>query len=150
MMIFALRHADRVSENTDALSEAGKTRAELLAWMLAESGIRHAYCSDAKRTQDTIAPLKSLLGTQLTVSVVPVQAGDIDGHVEAVVTALKALQATSTAAVVGHTNTIDVIINAITGETIDPVGANEFDKLFVVSIPAGSPSLTLLRYGAPT
>ena len=52
MMIFALRHADRVSENIDALSDKGKVRAELLARMLAQSGIRNAYCSDAKRTQE--------------------------------------------------------------------------------------------------
>ena len=58
MLIFALRHADRASENVDALSDAGKVRAKLLARMLAQSGIKNAYCSDAKRTQDTIAPLR--------------------------------------------------------------------------------------------
>ena len=44
------------------LSDKGKVRAELLARMLAQSGIRNAYCSDAKRTQDTVAPLEALLG----------------------------------------------------------------------------------------
>ena len=62
MLIFALRHADRVSENIDALSDKGKVRAELLARMLAQSGIRNAYCSDAKRTQDTVAPLEGGAG----------------------------------------------------------------------------------------
>ena len=150
MMIFALRHADRVSENVDALSDAGKVRANLLGRMLAESGIQNAYCSDAKRTQNTIAPLKALLGGQLTVHEVPVVGNDVDGHAQTIVTALKALPADSTAAVIGHTNTIDGIIKALTNEVIAEIKPNEFDKLFVLSIPAGSPSLTLLRYGAPT
>jgi broad specificity phosphatase PhoE len=149
MLIFALRHADRASENVDALSDAGKVRAKLLARMLAQSGIKTAYCSDAKRTQDTIAPLKALLGGELTVAVFPVGDNGVDGHVQAIVTAVRALPADSTAAVVGHSNTIDLIVNALTNKAIDPIGPNEFDKLFVLSIPA-SPSLTLLKYGAPT
>ena len=149
MMIFALRHADRASEDVDALSDLGKVRAKLLARMLAQSGIQNAYCSDAKRTQDTIAPLKALLGAKLTVDVVPV-GDDVNGHVQAIVTALKALPADSTAAVIGHTNTIDLVIKALTNKTIAPIEPNQFDKLFVLSIPAGSPGVTLLRYGAPT
>jgi phosphohistidine phosphatase SixA len=150
MMIFALRHADRVSENIDALSDKGKVRAELLARMLAQSGIRNAYCSDAKRTQDTVAPLEAAPGVQLKVHVVPVGSSGTNGHVQAIVTALNALPADSTAAVIGHSNTIDLVIKALTNKVIAPIGPNEFDKLFVLSIPAGSPSLTLLRYGAPT
>jgi phosphohistidine phosphatase SixA len=150
MMIFVLRHADRVSENVDALSDKGKVRAELLARMLAQSGIRNAYCSDAKRTQDTVAPLKALLGAQLKVHVVPVGSSGTNGHVQAIVTALNALPADSTAAVIGHSNTIDLITKALTNQVIAPIGPNEFDKLFVLSIPTGSPSLTPLRYGAPT
>lgn len=150
MLIFALRHADRASENVDALSDAGKVRAKLLARMLAQSGIKNAYCSDAKRTQDTIAPLKALLGGELTVDVFPVGDNGVDGHVQAIVTAVRALPADSTTAVIGHSNTIDLIIKAFTKKAIDPIGPNEFDKLFVLSIPAASPSLTLLKYGAPT
>lgn len=150
MMIFVLRHADRVSENIDALSDKGKVRAELLARMLAQSGIRNAYCSDAKRTQDTVAPLEAAPGVQLKVHVVPVGSSGTNGHVQAIVTALNALPADSTAAVIGHSNTIDLVIKALTNKVIAPIGPNEFDKLFVLSIPAGSPSLTLLRYGAPT
>ena len=150
MMIFALRHADRVSENIDAFSDKGKVRAELLARMLAQSGIRNAYCSDAKRTQDTVAPLKAVPGVQLKVHVVPVGSSGTNGHVQAIVTALNALPADLTAAVIGHSNTIDLVIKALTNKVIAPIGPNEFDKLFVLSIPAGSPSLTLLRYGAPT
>ena len=136
MMIFALRHADRVSENIDALSDNGKVRAKLLARMLAQSGIKNAYCSDAKRTQDTIAPLKAAPGGELKVDVFPIGDNGTDGHVQAIVTALNALPADLTAAVIGHSNTIDLVIKALTEKAIDPIGPNEFDKLFVLSIPA--------------
>lgn len=150
MLIFALRHADRIPEPVDALSGAGKVRATLLAQMLAKSGIKSAYCSSAKRTQDTIAPLKALLGAQLTVAVVPLGNDGGDAHVQAIVAAVRALPADSTAAVIGHSDTIGRIIKALTNKTIDPIEDDEFDKLFVVSIPAGSPSVTLLKYGNPT
>jgi broad specificity phosphatase PhoE len=150
MLIFALRHADRASENVDALSDAGKVRAELLARMLAQSGIKDAYCSDAKRTQDTIAPLKALLAGDLTVHVVPVGNNGVDRHVQAIITAVRALPADAIAAVIGHSNTIDLIIKALTKQAIDPIRSKEFDKLFLLSIPAASPSLTLLKYGEST
>jgi len=150
MMIFALRHADRVSESIDALSDIGKVRADLLARVLAQSGITNAYCSDAKRTRDTIAPLEALLGAQMKVHEVPLGSSSTNGHVQAIVTALNASPAGSTAAVIGHSDTIGLIIKALTNKAIAPIGPKEFDKLFVLSIPAGSPSLTLLKYGAPT
>jgi len=150
MIIFALRHADRVSDDVDALSDKGKARADLLARMLAPGHVSNAYCSDAKRTQATIAPLKTMLGAGLKVNVVPVGSGGPAAHAQAIVSALNALPADSTAVVVGHSNTIDLIIKALTGKVITPIGPNEFDNLFVLSVPAGSPSLTLLKYGAPT
>ncbi len=147
MLIFALRHANRASDGSDALSEVGKARARLLARMLARSGIKNAYCSDAKRAQDTIAPLKALLGEALTVHKFKLCSND---HEQEIVTAVRALPADSTAVVIGHSDTIGPIIKALTNKVIDPIGENEFDKLFVVSIPTGSPRVTLLKYGEPT
>ena len=69
MILFALRHADRTTDG-DQLSPAGVKRAELLARMLGESGVRIALCSDAARTQQTVAPLKNALGAALKVVVV--------------------------------------------------------------------------------
>src|SRR5438445_2017080 len=152
MIVFALRHADRKADGADDLSPAGIERAELLARMLAESGIRKAYCSDAKRTQRTIAPLKKLLGAKLDVVVVTTEgAGGIDGHVQQIVDQTKALPDDAVAAVVGHTNTVGAIIKGLTGRSIDPIGESEFDKLFVVSVPkTGAGSVALTRYGKAT
>src|SRR5881275_2273062 len=56
MIIFALRHADRTA--ADDLSPAGRERAELLARMLAETGVSIAYRSDAVRAARTLERLE--------------------------------------------------------------------------------------------
>ena len=151
MIVFALRHADRKPADDD-LSPAGVERATLLARMLAESGIRTVYCSDAVRTQLTVAPLKKLLGAKLEVVVVPITAaGGVAAHVQHIVDAVKALPDDAVAAVVGHSNTVGPVVKGLTGRKIDPIADDEFDKLFVASIPAGgAATVAPLRYGQAT
>ncbi len=150
MIVFVLRHADRMAEPEDALSAPGLERTKLLARMLGESGVRNAWCSDAIRARGTLKPLKQLLGARLTIEVVPL--GGADGaHEQHIIAAVKALPADATAAVVGHSDTMGTIIKGLTGQTIGDIQLEEFDKLFVVSIPpTGAPTVTLLRYGAAT
>jgi phosphohistidine phosphatase SixA len=149
MIVFALRHADRTPAGD--LSAAGLERAELLARMLAESGIRTAYCSDAIRTQRTMDPLKALLGSDLEIVVVATDgAGGIDEHVQEIVAKVKALPGDAVAAVVGHSNTVGPVIEGLTGRQIAPIKENEFDKLFVLSIPgtaAATATVAPMRYG---
>jgi phosphohistidine phosphatase SixA len=147
MIVFALRHANRTPDPEDDLTPAGIARAKLLARMLAGSGIRTAFCSDALRTQKTIAPLKNLLGDRLEVVVV----GGGAAHVQQTVDRVKALQDDAVAAVIGHSNTIGPILGGLSGPTIDPIGGHEFDKLFVLFRPsAGASAVALMRYGDPT
>jgi phosphohistidine phosphatase SixA len=147
MIVFALRHADRRPAPDDDLTPAGIERAKLLAWMLGESGIGTAYCSDAKRTQLTVKPLQELPGANLEVVVVPT-AGGVDAHVQQIVDRVKALPADAIAAVAGHSNTVPRIVKGLTGRTIDPIADHEFDKLFVLSLlPGGASTVAPLRYG---
>jgi phosphohistidine phosphatase SixA len=150
MIVFALRHADRKPEPADELTPAGVDRAKLLARMLAESGVRTAFCSDAKRTQLTVKPLQELPGVDLEIVVVSA-AGGIDAHVQQIVDRVKALPGDAVAAVVGHSNTVGPVVKGLTGRTIDPIADHEFDKLFVLSIPgAGASTVAPLRYGQAT
>jgi phosphohistidine phosphatase SixA len=152
MIVFALRHADRKPDPEDDLTPAGIDRAKLLARMLAESGIQKAYCSDAVRTQLTIQPLMKLLGSNLDVVIVDTKGvGGIEGHVKHIVDKVNALPGDAVAAVVGHSNTIGSIIKILTGQSIDPIADHEFDKLFLLSIPAtGASTIALMRYGQAT
>jgi broad specificity phosphatase PhoE len=55
--IFLVRHADKVSDEADALlSDADHRRAECLARTLADAHIQQIYTSDLQRTQQTAAP----------------------------------------------------------------------------------------------
>jgi len=151
MIVFALRHADR-KPDADDLSPAGVARAELLARMLAGSGIRTAYCSDAIRTQRTMQPLQRKLGSRLEVVVVGTSgAGGIAGHVKEIVHKVKGLPDDAVAAIVGHTNTVGPVIEGLTGRTVEPIGEAQFDRLFVLSIPAaGAATVAPTRYGEAT
>jgi hypothetical protein len=71
--------------------------------------------------------------------------------VAATIAAVKSQPADSVVAVVGHSNTIGPIIDGLGGGIVEEIGANEFDKLFVVFIaPVGTATLLRLRYGAIT
>ncbi|MGZ2452746.1 phosphohistidine phosphatase SixA [Rhizobium ruizarguesonis] len=147
MMIFVLRHADR-DPAADALSPAGIKRALFLAHMLFGSGVSEAYCSDAQRTHETLAPLKQLLGSQLAVTEFSASTPDgPEGHIQAVVAAAAALPATAIAIAVSHSNTVGPIIQGLGGDNIAPIGESEFDRLFVLVDPRnGNKSLLQLRY----
>jgi phosphohistidine phosphatase SixA len=147
MIVFALRHADRMPDGSDNLSPAGVKRAELLARMLGDSGASAAFHSDARRTALTLQPLKRKLGAGLTLHQVP--ADDIAAHVAATVAALRALPSAAVAVVAGHSNTVPDIIAGLGGGRVAPIGETEFDKLFVVCLgPAGQASAVQMRYGA--
>jgi phosphohistidine phosphatase SixA len=144
LVIFVLRHADRTSSSVDALSPAGVERSRRLGRMLAESGVSVAYCSDALRTRETLAPLKQALGDALTINEVP---GGAAAHSQAVAAAIEALPAATVVAVVSHSDTVGLIIEALGGGSIAPIAGNEFDRLFVLFGPAdGNVTLLQLRY----
>ena len=78
-------------------------------------------------------------------------AGGVDAHVQHIVDAVKALPDDAVAAVVGHSNTVGPVVKGLTGRKIDPIADDEFDKLFVLSIPAaGASTVAPLRYGQAT
>lgn len=142
--IYLVRHAERADSGTMAgtkmatdpdLSDAGRARAESLASMLRDAGIKAIYTTEYKRTRQTAEPLAKAIGT--TVTVVPAR------DMKALVEKLKA--ADTPVLVVGHSNTV--------GETIAALGVTEpvkisdadYDNLFVV-VPGVKPTLVRLHY----
>jgi len=152
MIVFLLRHADRRPEPQDDLAPAGVERARLLARMVGESGVSVGFCSEAVRARRTLEPLKQRLGDELAITVVRTDGpGGTDAHVHEIVRAVKQLPADAVGIVVSHSNTVGPIIAGLGGGPIAPIGAGEFDKLFVLFIdPAGAATLLSLRYGAAT
>jgi phosphohistidine phosphatase SixA len=125
--VILVRHAERAVGTSPevGISEAGRCRAEALAGMLADAGVRHIFTSEVARTGQTAAPLARILN--LAPEVVP--AKDVD----ALVAKLRSGPVGSAALVVGHSNTVPEIIERLGGGAVAPIGDSEYDRLFVVT-----------------
>ena len=128
--VVLVRHAEKVSTAPDAvLSPAGQQRAECLAQVLKEAGIKRIIVSDAKRTQQTADPLAKALGIKPVV----VPAKDINTLVRDVF-----YGAGGNALVVGHSDTVPLVIQRVQAGTVPPIGENEYDGLYVLTVLEGS------------
>lgn len=142
--IFLVRHAERADSGTMGattmatdpdLSDAGRARAEALAAMLKDAGIKAIYTTEYKRTQQTAAPLAKALGIQATV--VPAR------EMKSLVEKLKA--GTMNALVVGHSNTVGETIAALGVTEPVKIGDADYDNLFIV-LRGEKPSLVRLHF----
>jgi broad specificity phosphatase PhoE len=135
-LILLVRHAERppTSAPTDdpPLTDAGKARAERLATVIAEAGVRAIYTTRFRRTQETAKPAADRL--RLT----PIVESDTDS----LVAALRE-RGDDTVLVVGHSDTLPDVIKAFGGPAVT-VGDDDFDDLFVL-VPATG-SVTRLTY----
>jgi phosphohistidine phosphatase SixA len=143
--IFFVRHADKISEDTDAsLSEAGRLRAECLANTLVDSRIEQIFTSDLQRTKQTAAPLAEKL--HLKPAAIPINRPD--ELIEAI--------RSSTAAnvlVVWHDATLPKIMRALGAPAITPIAHMEYNRFFILTLAGGKthsrPGFTELRYCDP-
>ena len=148
--VIIVRHAEQggAPQSDPPLTEAGIQRAEALRDALARAGVTAIITSDRARTQLTARPLAELL--HLDVDVAPVTRAGAAPHIADVVERIRA-QAGGTVLVVGHSNTIGEIVEALGGGDVEPVPETVFDNFFVVRIaPDGTARFIRSRYGTPT
>lgn len=137
--VLVVRHADRQGE-ADALSPRGEARAAALAHLAADAGVDAVYHSPTARTRATARPLAERLG--LTPVEHPPHAagplaerirGEHDGDV---------------VLVVGHSNTVPAIVEALGGPAMPDLAHDAYDDLFVVTLgAAGEATVLHLNYG---
>ncbi len=142
--VFLVRHAEKASAAPDApLSPEGQKRAECLASTLKDAGIKQIYVTDATRTQQTAAPLAKALKIKPTV----LPAKDPNALIKNLV-----YSGGGNILVVGHSDTVPFVIARLQGGTVAPIGENEYDRLFVMTIAeaAGMPASTLHYCSAGT
>jgi broad specificity phosphatase PhoE len=140
--IIVVRHAERASGgmSTDVpLSTAGQGRAKELARVLKDAGVKTIITTDLQRTRQTAAPLAERSGIQA----IALPAKDLDGLVKK----LKMMGPDDVVLVVGHSNTVPLIVEQVGGVTVRPLEDTEYDRLFVVNT-TGKPSVLQLRFGA--
>ena len=134
-VVILIRHADVTPDGgaDPPLNAAGTSRAQHLRHVLGDSGITAIFVSSLQRTQATAQPLAGDLGLQ------PI----IQDDTASIAAAIRHLADSTTALVVGHTNTLPDVVARLGGPTMTPIAVTEFDRLLVVA----SHRLCTLRYG---
>jgi len=123
---YIVRHAEKADATTMTsdvpLSAAGQQRAQALRETLKNEGIRHIFSTNYKRTQGTAAPLAEYIG---------VGAQIYDPRDTSFISRLKSIKENTL--VVGHSNTVDDIVNGLTGGAVlKDLRDEEYGDLFVV------------------
>lgn len=144
--VIIVRHAEKQLGTIDdpPLTAEGEVRAERLAAMLGERRdglpITRVFTSEARRSQQTAAPLARRLG----IAPVTMPARDVRALVEA----LKDGRSDAAAVVVGHSNTVPQIISGLTrGRVAVTVDEEDYGALFIVTVSTfGPPSVIRLQY----
>lgn len=143
--VFVVRHAERADAgaggkmmmDTDPdLSDAGRARAETLAFMLESAGITTIIATPYKRTQQTAAPLAKALGIEVT-TVGPRDIARLPALVRA---------STGNVLIVGHSNTVPDMLKELGVTTPVTLEDSEYDNLFVVTMTDAEPRLVRLRF----
>ena len=143
--IFLVRHADKVSDETDApLSDAGHRRAECLANTLADAHIEQIFTSDLQRTQQTAARLAE----KLHLKPVAIPLSKVDDLIEAIRS-----EKAANVLVVWHDATLPKILRALGAPEITPIAHTEYDRFFILTLEGDNkntqPRFTALRYCDP-
>lgn len=143
--VVLVRHAEKQPDGSDpGLTDAGRARAEALTAVLRHSQLRAVITSPLNRTRDTAAPVAAAFG------IAPVEVGfdsGLDGHIQAVADRVREINR-GTVLVVGHSNTVPAIINALGGPAIADLCESAYSDLFVLTLSATAPQLLQGRYGA--
>ena len=161
-IVLVTRHAERndaascspstiyMRQNRPLATVDGQSpRAQALAHVAGEAGLAAIYASEFCRTQQTVQPLATQVS--LSVTVVNQYAADGSLNVDDLVSQVKAHKG-KVVLVAGHTDSVAAIIEKLGGGTITAIPEDDFDNLFVVTIPRwfGKTKVVRLKYGDPS
>ncbi len=149
--IFLVRHAERADDaavdpgmaidplmtEDPPLSEAGRSRASLLAETLLDAGITNIHSTDYRRTRETARPTSAATGVDVAIY----DASDLDAF------AATLRSTPGRHLVVGHSNTTPSLVKALGGEPGLPIESLEYDRLYLVAVEEGGVRTVLLRFG---
>lgn len=142
--IVLVRHAEKLDHTDDPpLSAAGLRRAVALDDLLRGAGISAIVATEFRRTQSTAAPLaKRLRITPETIRAL---------QVEALVARLRRSPADAVVLVVGHSNTLPIILTKLGWTGTLSLDDREYDDVFVITPRGeGEPAVLRLKYGKKT
>lgn len=147
--VIFVRHAEKAAEPADdpGLSSTGLRRVGELTRQLKDAdviaGIDAVYSTPFRRTEETARPIAEALDLPLN----HYDAADTEAIMEYIVKEHKG----KIILVVGHSNTLPALIgNMGASKRVPPIAENEYDNIYIVSIPWFGKTKTIrLRYGEP-
>lgn len=145
-LVVLVRHAEKSAEPADdpALSPAGQQRAAALVQAMEHADVTAIITTQLRRTRETAQPLAQQLGIKPIV--VMAHRGESAAHVAAVVAAVR--QQTGTVLVIGHSNTVSAIAEALGSPRLPDFCETSFGLALVLQPKArDATSLLRLRYG---
>lgn len=129
--ILLVRHAEKESGEDPPLTEAGRLRAEALVGVARHAGVTAVYATGYLRTRRTAEPLARHLALDLTV----VDVGeDVRGHARSVARDILTEHGGETVLVVGHSDTVPLIMEELGVREVPSIAETEYDRLFVVFV----------------
>ena len=151
---YVVRHAEKevvtkdsamFSASNPPLSNAGQVRAFVLRDELKKKHIGTIYSTNFHRTMNTAKPLS--MEIEVPIQVYSPSKDSLDVFIARV----KAINKKSVL-VVGHSNTIDDIVNKLTGEKNVPGDLNEsiYDNLYIITRKKGKFEFSQRKYGYPS
>jgi phosphohistidine phosphatase SixA len=145
--VVVVRHAEKADDGTrdPELTGAGRQRAEALANALGHAEVGELIASQYKRTRQTLAVLALRRGLEITV--VPAESGAIDDHIESIASRVRDSDADGLIVIAGHSNTVPLIVEALSGSVISPIGESDYDRLYLLVPAASGMDLIESRYG---
>jgi phosphohistidine phosphatase SixA len=145
--VVVVRHAEKeLGAISDApLSPEGEQRADRLAHMFGDTQafgrLSRIYVTNTRRTQQTALRLSQRLGITSDV---------VDAKTESADLARRVLDENrgQRVLVVGHSNTVPEIVKALSrDENVPPIGEEEYDTMYVVTVPSiGKATVLRLKY----
>lgn len=128
------------------LSDSGEARAIALRERLKNKSVEHIFSTNYKRTVSTVLPLNERL-KNVTIELYSPRKDSLDPFI----TKLKSIRK-GNVVIAGHSNTVDDIVNRLTGESNIPSDLDEsqYDNLFIVKRKGKRFVYRQEKYGEPS
>lgn len=128
-VVFVVRHAEKAADHPrdPTLSAEGKRRAQAIADMLTDESLQAIYATPYRRTQLTAAPTAAAKGLSITVR----PAGE---SADSLAQVLLRRHPGQRVLVVGHSNTVPALVEALSGQPIEAIPEHQYDRFLAIRL----------------
>jgi phosphohistidine phosphatase SixA len=137
-LVVLVRHAEKATDDPrdPGLSPAGLARAQALASAVSGLRLQTVLVTQFQRTQLTAAPAAQAVGVQ---AVAIAATGEVAPAAAALAHRIRTQHAGQAVLVVGHSNTVGAMVEALGGGAQAPIAEHEYDRLYLLQIPEQGP-----------